>query len=140
VAITATPYGQSFIGLGMGRFDFTSHSFKVLLTTASYTPNFASDTYRSDVTNEVSGVGYVTGGQALANLSWTYDDGVAILGCDPVVCTNATFTARYAVIYRNTGTNTTSPLLSWVDFGVNVSPDNTDLPLNFINGVYRIRS
>lgn len=35
------------------------------------------------------------------------------------VWTTASFTCRYAVIYRSTGTAATSPLLGYVDFGSN---------------------
>lgn len=142
MAIIATPYGQSFKGLGLGRFDFSSHSFKLLLATSAYTPNFDTDEYRADVTGEVSGVGYTTGGTALASLAWTYDptNDRCVLTADPVVFSGANFTCRYGIVYRNTGTNATSPLLSWIDFGADVAPANVAFTVTFTDGVYRVRT
>ena len=141
MAVTATPYGQSFKSLGLGRFDFTTHTFKLLLTTSSYTPTFDLDEFRDDVTNEVTGTGYTAGGATLAGLSWVYDaaNDRCQLSCDPVTWTSATFTARRGVIYRSTGTAATDPLLSWVDFGANASPSGIDFTLTFPNGIYRLK-
>ena len=142
MAVTATPYGQSFKGLGLGRFDFTTHTFKIMLTTASYLPNFDTDEFKSAVTNELSsGNGYTTGGQALTGLTWTYDatNDWCLLTCTAPVWNNASFSARRAVIYRDTGDAATSPLLSYVDFGANATPAGTPFTITFSNGVYRVK-
>ncbi len=142
MAVTANPYGLSFKGLGLGRFNFTTDTFKVMLTTASYLPNFDTDEFKSVVTNEVaSGNGYTTGGMALTGLTWAYDatnDG-CLLTCTAPVWSNASFTARRAVIYKDSGDAATSPLLSWVDFGANATPAGTPFTITFSNGVYRIK-
>lgn len=46
---------------------------------------------------------------------------VAMDATDPT-WSGATFTARYCVIRKNTGTDSTSIVLGWVDFGTNQSP------------------
>ena len=48
-----------------GAIDYDTDTFKGMLVTAGYTPNKASHTKRSDVTNEVSGIGYTAGGAVL---------------------------------------------------------------------------
>lgn len=142
MAVTASPYGLSFKGLGLGRFDFSSHTFKIMLTDNNYVPDFDLHEFKTDVTDEISGPGYVGGGATLANLTWIYDAGAdrCVLRCDPVVWPTASFTTRYGVIYRNTGTAATSPLLSYVDFGGDNAPNNTDYTVTFTNGIYRLRT
>ena len=49
--------------------DMDNDTFKCMLVTASYTPNFETHTNKSDVTNEVSGTGYTAGGETLTSLS-----------------------------------------------------------------------
>ena len=142
MAVTANPYGQSFKNLGLARFDFTTHTFKIMLTTASYVPNFDVDEFKAAVTNEVpSGNGYNTGGQTLAGLTWLYDatNDWCLLTCTAPSWANASFTARRAVIYRDTGDAATSPLLSYVDFGANATPSGTPFTITFTNGVYRVK-
>jgi hypothetical protein len=71
------------------------------------------------VTNEITGTGYTAGGVALATKSISYDSATneTRLIAATSSWTTATFTARIAVVYKDTGTAATSPLLGWVDFG-----------------------
>ena len=58
--------------LADGTIDLDTHTFKVMLTTSSYTPS-ASHTVLADVTSEVTnGNGYLTGGQALTSVTWAH--------------------------------------------------------------------
>lgn len=142
MAVTAVPFGQSHKNLGKAMFDFTSHTFKIMLTSSSYTPDPDTHEFKNDVTNEIAGTGYTAGGATLAGLTWLYDapNDRCTLDCTTPVWTAATFTARRAVIYRDTGTAATSPLLSYVDFGQNVSPSGTDFTITFGDGIYHIKT
>lgn len=142
IAVTAVPYGQSFKSLGLGRFDFTTHTIKIMLTTNSYTPDRDTHEFKSSVTNEVTGTNYTAGGATLSGLSWTYDstNDWCVLTCNPPVWSTATFTARRAVIYRDTGSAATSPLLSYVDFGADATPAAANFTITFTSGVYRLRA
>ena len=51
---------------------FTSDTFKVMLTTSSYTEDKDAHDFRNDVTNEVTGTGYTAGGNT-ATVSVTLD-------------------------------------------------------------------
>ncbi len=90
--------------MAQGNINTSVDTFYVLLTTASYTPDKAH-TKRSDITNEVSGSGYTSGGAATtitvaqnnlsAQITYTLTS---------VSWPNATITnARYAVIYKRRG-------------------------------------
>lgn len=95
-----------------------SSTFKVLLVTSAYTPN-ADHNFYSQITNEVAaGGGYTTGGQTLSGVSVSQDntDDEGVLDANDVVWASATFTARGAVIYKDTGVASTSPLLGFIDF------------------------
>jgi hypothetical protein len=133
VAVTATPYGAALLHLGNARLDFGTHTFKVALCSASYTPNIDTHDYFDDITNEITGTGYTAGGATLASLAWTYDSGsnTAKLTANPTTWSAATFTTRYAIVYRSTGTASTSPLVSYVDFGQNESPAAIDFVINW---------
>jgi hypothetical protein len=97
---------------------------KVSLHTASYTPNYDTHEFFSDLTNEVTGTGYSAGGKALTTKAVTLDatGHYGIFGADNVSWTSATISnIRYAAVYVDTGSPSTSPLLCLIDFGGNQS-------------------
>lgn len=142
MAITATPYGKFLLGLGSAQFDFGANTFKIALTTSSYTPNVDTHEFFTDLTNEVTGTGYTAGGATLASVTWTYDstNHRGVMSAATVTWSAATFTTRYAVIYKSTGTGSTSRLVGWIDFGTNQSAAAEDFPVSFTNGVVRIKA
>ena len=99
--------------------DLASDTIRVALVTSSYTPNQDTHTDFDDVTNEVVGAGYVADGEALANKTVTQDDtdNEGVFDADDVVWTTSTITARGAVVYKDTGTPSTSSLIAYIDFG-----------------------
>jgi hypothetical protein len=141
MAITATPYGKFLMGLAKGQFDFTADTFKVALVGSSYAPNVDADEFFTDLSAEVTGTGYTAGGIALTGVAWTYDstNNYGLLTADAVVWTVATFTARRAVIYKSTGSDATSRLVGYIDYGVDQSPAGVDFAISFASGVLRIR-
>lgn len=103
--------------------NLTSDTIKVALVTSSYTPNIDTHVFFSDVTNEVTGTGYVAGGATIANPSITVDtaNDRAYFDADDTTWATSTITARGAVVYKSTGTAATSPLIGYVDFGADKS-------------------
>ncbi len=101
---------------------WTTDTIKCMLTTATYTPNQDTHEFKSSVTNEVSGTGYTARGATLGTKTVTIDtaSNETRLDAADTSWTTATFTARYAVVYKDTGTDGTSPLLGYVDFGADV--------------------
>jgi hypothetical protein len=118
MAVTAYLYGKVFVALANKEIDLDDSNVKVMLTTSSYVPDQAHD-YKNDVTNEVSGNGYTTGGAVLISPAVTYNasTGAWKFTADPTTWSSATITARYAIVYYNTGLAATSPLICYVDFG-----------------------
>jgi hypothetical protein len=110
----------AMLGDGTDAIDFENDTIKAVLVTAAYTPNADTHQYYSDITNEVAnGNGYTTGGQALANKAVTQDDtgDKAVFDSDDPTWASASFTARAVILYKDTGTGSTSPLIGYWDFG-----------------------
>lgn len=63
--------------------------------------------------------GYTTGGAALASRTVSYDapSNTLTLDCADLSWASASLNPRFLVVYVDTGTSSTSPLLCYVDFG-----------------------
>lgn len=117
-------YGNGLLNVAKGNIDLDTDTFKIMLTTSTYTPDQDADDFRNDVTNEVSGTGYTAGGATLSGVSVTYDSAsnqVRIAWTDPTWST-ATITARTAVIYKSRGgASSADELLAYCTESGNVS-------------------
>lgn len=114
-----------------GSIDLDTDTIKVMLVTASYTPNQDTHTRRSDVTNEVTGSGYTSGGAALAGKAVTQDntDNEGVFDATDLTWATATLTARAAVIYRDSGAAATDELIVYVDFGADKTSTGDDFKI-----------
>lgn len=94
-------------------------TLKVALVTSTYTPNIDSHDFFDDITNEVVGTGYTAGGATLASPTATQDstDDEAVFDAADTTWTTSSLTARAAILYKSTGTASTSPLIAYIDFG-----------------------
>ena len=109
--------------LARGAIDMDTDTFKVLLTTSSYTENKDTHTKRSDVTNEVTGTGYTAGGVTctVTVTKDTANDRLDItLGA--VSWPSSTITARKAVYYKSRGgAASADEIVAVNDFGSDVT-------------------
>ncbi len=114
---------NQFVGdLANGKHDFSSHSFKVMLTNTAPT---SSNAIKSDLTDISAGNGYTAGGQAVGTLSDTDTSGTVKL----VASTDNTFTAsggtigpfRYATLYNDTQSSPVKPLVGFWDYGSSIT-------------------
>jgi len=106
-----------------GAISCASDSFKCLLVTSSYTADKAHDK-RNDITNEVSGTGYTSGGNSatctVAAVDNTNND--VEISFSITSWTTATITARGAVIYKSRGgASSADELVCFIDFGADIS-------------------
>lgn len=193
MAVTAYMYGKAFANLLGGEtsgetsaVDYLSDTIKVALCTSSYAYNLDTHEFFSDVTNEITGTGYTSGGATLGSKTITYTAanswspaaatttayvvgdivrpstgnghlyrcivagtsggsaptwptvsgqtvtdgtvtwaeigrGITVIDAADPSWSTATLTARMAVVYKSTGTGSTSQLLCVIDFGADVS-------------------
>ena len=123
--------------------DWDTDTIKVALLTSSYTPNQDTHDYYDDVVaNEVSGTGYTAGGNTLASKTITYDgsNNVIILDAADTTWSSSTITARYAVVYDDSGaSNAAKALIGYVDFGSDQSSTNGNFTITWDStGIVRI--
>jgi hypothetical protein len=105
--------GIHAFGTSVTRGSTAADTFYMALYTSSATLDSTTTAYTA--TNEVSGTGYVAGGQALAVATApTSTSTTAWLDFDDEVWSSATITARGAMIYNSTNSNKCVAVL---DFG-----------------------
>lgn len=124
MAVTSKYYGKAFLSAFNKEIDWDTDTIKVMLCSSAYTPDQDVHRYKSEVTNEITGTGYTAGGATLSSATATYTGGTNVIALDgnDVSWASSTLTARYAVVYDATpGTDATRPLISYVDFGADVS-------------------
>ena len=114
-----------------GVHDFENGSYKVMMTTNSYVPNAATHSKRSDVTNEVTGTGYASGGIAVVNLTATESGGVVTVDIDdPSWASSSIANARYMILYQDVGSAATDRLVMAYDFGSDQTSSNGAFTVN----------
>jgi len=104
--------GIHAFGTTVARAGTTADTMYMALYTSSATLDDTTTAYSA--TNEVSGTGYVAGGQALTTVAPTSSGTTAFLDFDNETWTSSTITARGALIYNSTQSNKSVAVL---DFG-----------------------
>lgn len=110
-----------------GIIDLDTDTIKIMLVTSAYVPDVDSHSKRSSVTNEVTGIGYVAGGFALANKSVTQNNttNAGVFTADAINIADATITARGCVIYKSRGgASSADELIAYGDFGSDITSTN----------------
>jgi hypothetical protein len=120
-------------GLLQAQHNFSSggDAFKLALFTSSATLSAATTNYST--TNESSGTNYTAGGSALTNVTPTTSGTTALTDFADLVFTDATVTARGAMIYNTTtgaGTGTTDSTII-LDFGSDKTSTAGDFTIVF---------
>lgn len=126
MAVTSKVYGLAMQSILNKEIDFDTDTVKVSLHTSAYTPDQDTHRYRNATgitTSEITGTGYTVRGQALTSKTVTYSTSTntLTLTCASPSWAASTLTARYAIFYVDTATDSTSPLLCYWDFGADMS-------------------
>lgn len=123
MAVTAKWYTLASSGQwGGSPVNWVTDTIRCALITSSYNPSQDTHQYFSTPqANETSGTGYTAGGMALTGniVGGVTGTHTIPLKASSTVWNNVTLVCRYAVVYKDTGTASSSPLLGWVDFGSN---------------------
>lgn len=121
-------------GLSNGVFDLDTDTNKLSAHTNTYSVNQDTQDFWDDVTNEVSGGNYTAGGATLASVTLTRSTNTVTFDAADVVWTQSGtgFTnGRKFVIYRSTGTASTSRLFSVITADNDVGNLSGDLTIQF---------
>jgi len=120
---------------GSSVIDWDTDTIKVMLVDSTVTPLAATHDFIDDLdTNEVTGTNYTAGGATIASLAVTEASGIATVdGADVTWSQHASgFTdARFAVIYKDTGTPATSLIVGFIDFTSDKGNVNGDLTVQW---------
>lgn len=110
--------------LAVGSIDFDTDTFKVMLVTSSYTPDFDAHDFRNDITNEITGTGYTAGGNS-ATITVAAIDTVnnrLDITLGGTTWSTSTITARGAVYYKSRGgASSADEVIGFNDFGSDIS-------------------
>lgn len=99
---SAIPYGLFQESLLEGRISILTDPLMCMITDSGYTPNQHTHKFRSVVTDEIVGSGYVAGGKEVTGLTTTYTSvgkKITLSGSDLVWPTVTWTGARYLVFY-----------------------------------------
>lgn len=107
---TLLPKTMMTLALGLG-------TLKAMAVTDTWVPNQDTLDYVNDVTNEAAGTNYAVGGITLTTPVVNVDTATnkATLDADNVATAGLSVSCRYWVVYVDTGTPSTSPVLAVVD-------------------------
>ncbi len=129
-----------------GEIDLENDTIKLMLLTNSHTTDQATQEFISSVSaNQASvsggGSGYTAGGATLASKTVTANTGLnrTIFDCADITfaVSGGTLTARYAAIYKDTGTPGTSPIIQIIDFGTDKSATDANFLIQInANGLF----
>lgn len=126
MAVTPTTAGKFTLHVLRGEIAFQTDTFKATLHTSSFAPNKDTLEFYSAVTNELATAGgYTAGGVTLSVSAPAYDSANDRTGaaCADAVWNPLTATFRYLVVRKDTGSAATSPIVGWIDFGADQSPN-----------------
>jgi len=123
--------------------DFDTDTLKLALIDSTLAPNPSTHTYWSSLSaNEVSGGNYTAGGTTITITLTQSGKNLSIGASDVSFAQSGTgFTnARYAVVYKDTGTSSTSPIICHYDYGADFGNTTKNLVHRFsTNGGYIIQ-
>lgn len=132
MAVTAKWYSNGLKAVASGSVNWATDTIKVAAVASSYTPNQDTHEFFSSITGELTTAnGYTAGGQALGTKSVNLDAATNTVSLRAAATTwtpgaGQTLTIHYLVVYKDTGTPATSPLLGYVDLGADVSATNAN--------------
>jgi hypothetical protein len=107
---------KKLLGDGTIDWDNGAHIYRVLLTTASYTPNVDTHIFVSSVTNELSGGAYVRKDITTRSIAVdTTNDRADYMGDNVTWATINAGTAAWAIIFKLVTNDADSPLILAVD-------------------------
>lgn len=115
-------YTSAIFDLVTGAVDSDTDTFKVMLVTATYTPNKSTHLKRSDVTNEVTGTGYTAGGVTVTcTVAKNTTANTVTLTFSSASWPTSTITARGAVYYKSRGgASSADEIIGYNDFDNNI--------------------
>jgi len=136
------PYEQGILDIANQTVDFVGGTVKAMLLTAAYTPSASADQHLDDiVANECADGDYAR--QTVGSKTIALASNKVRFDCADIDFGNAvTITAKYLVLFLDTGTPSTSTLLWYVDLntgGGSASSTGADFDIAInASGIYEV--
>jgi DUF917 family protein len=115
-----------------GEIAYLTDTIKAALIDGTYVPDLSTDQFWSTVVGSVVGTP-----QILANKTTT----AGVANATPTTFSSVVGSVvQYIVIYKDTGVNSTSPLIAFIDTGTGlpVTPNGGDITINWDTGASKI--
>jgi hypothetical protein len=138
MAVSTHVYGSLNSALATGTVNLATDTLKVMLVSSGYVPNQAEDQFASTpAAFEITGTGYTAGGMPLSDVTLALGGNSLTLSAANTSWPGAIFTAAGAVVYdAQSGSNTTNPLIGFINFGGEQSPSGAvPFSINWASGV-----
>lgn len=116
-------YPSSVARMLAGDINYVRDKFAVMLLDGSHKPS-EDDDDRRDLDGEVSGQGYLAGGQEAEVMVLVDPNGKTTIILGAAVWINSSLAARYAAYYRKSGNEVGNHLVALIDFGKEVQSLN----------------
>lgn len=134
-------YGSALVhAFSASGLDVAGGTLTALLCSSTYVPDQDVHEFVSDITGELTDASYTR--VILTGVSVTYDAATnrVVLDSDPYTFTALTGVFRHAVLFLDTGTATTSPLVKYTDFEADQSAAGVDVTVtpNAADGLAKV--
>lgn len=130
-----------------GAFDFENAQFRLILTMKDQPLNAAfagtsGQALYEDLTDEVVGTGYTTGGKDMAGVSVSRSGAIVTVMADPVTWTAADITAKYGVVCLADSTGDPTDIIGFFDTETSNADGRAsgggDFIVNFSSGLFSL--
>lgn len=119
---TSKVYGKAMQTLLNKEWDFDSDTIVAALCSSSYAPDQDTHDYADDITNELAVSGYSRVTLSGKTVTYTAGTNTIKLDCDDFAFPSMTTTdVRYIVFFADTGADSVSPLILYLDLGAAVA-------------------
>lgn len=142
MAITHKLYGPGIQEMLKGGIALETHTIKVALMKTAHTFNQAHTNWGQISTNECDSADYTAKGETIGNKQVNYASRVTTFKTTDAKATftsDGTISAAYAVVYRDSGSDATSFLISCIDFGGTESSQDGEFSIQWhADGIFTI--
>jgi hypothetical protein len=142
MAVTFSFYNSYKQDILLGNIDWETDAINVSLHTSAYVLSIDNHSYFNDLSNEISSANYTAGGTQLSGIGTIQDNtgDRGMVSASDLLWEDISATVRYAILYKDTGVASTSPLIGCINFGENktMSSDNLALEWDATDGIFNI--
>jgi len=114
----------------LGNIDMESDTIKMAFMETTFTPNSGTDSFYSDISASISAG---STDQTLANVDIRIDTGNSRveMDADDISLSTQSFSSNKILVYKDTGTASSSPVILTLDLDATIAPLSGDVTITF---------